>query len=63
LFFTGATEADDATSRSTAAVFAVAGSGALDALPLLAHRVSVALTAGTAILALALVLVVALISP
>jgi hypothetical protein len=43
-------------------VFAAAGLGALDAEPLLANRVSAALTAGTAMLGLALVLVVALIA-
>jgi EmrB/QacA subfamily drug resistance transporter len=43
-------------------VFAAAGSATLDAHHLLAHRVSTALTAGTGMLAVALVLVVALIA-
>jgi len=42
-------------------VFAAADAGTLDARHLLAHRVATSLTAGTALLALALVLVVALI--
>jgi EmrB/QacA subfamily drug resistance transporter len=44
-------------------VFAAAGAGTLDARDLLAHRVATSLTAGSAMLALALVLVVALIVP
>jgi EmrB/QacA subfamily drug resistance transporter len=43
------------------AVFAAAGSAALAPHELLAHRISIALTAGSAMLALALILVVALI--
>jgi predicted MFS family arabinose efflux permease len=43
------------------AVFAAAGSGTLGATALFAHRISAALTAGTAMLALALVLVLTLI--
>jgi hypothetical protein len=42
-------------------VFAVAGSGALDARELLAHRIAASLTAGTAMLACALVIVILLI--
>jgi EmrB/QacA subfamily drug resistance transporter len=42
-------------------VFAIAGSGTLDARELLAHRVATSLTAGTAMLALALILVLTLI--
>jgi hypothetical protein len=42
-------------------VFAAAGSRALDARDLLAHRVATALTAGTVMLALALAVVVAMI--
>jgi EmrB/QacA subfamily drug resistance transporter len=44
-------------------VFAAAGSGALDARAMLAHRVATSLIGGTAMLALALVLVLALIVP
>jgi uncharacterized protein (TIGR03382 family) len=43
------------------AVFAVAGGSALDVRELLAHRVATSLIAGTAMLAVALVLVVGLI--
>ncbi|KJR44341.1 transmembrane efflux protein [Desulfosporosinus sp. I2] len=42
-------------------VFAAAGSATLDARDLLAHRVAISLTAGTVMLALALVVVVMLI--
>jgi hypothetical protein len=42
-------------------VFAAAASGPVDAPELLAHRIAAALTAGTAMLALAVVVVVALI--
>jgi sugar phosphate permease len=42
-------------------VFAAAGSGAVGAEALLAHRISAALTAGTSMLALALIIVFALI--